>query len=162
MTRDVYVGRSGRALRVDIGLHTPARTGAALDEVAEIRRVAAQALSQSPLAKICGDLVVETTGESPIYADIRAVRERDMRVIACAAITAIFVILVVLIRSWLKASILIAATLLTYLAAYGITWLVFTTAFGVESLSYPINFLLFITILSLGQDLNIYFVSRIR
>ncbi|MFQ5590410.1 MAG: MMPL family transporter [Phycisphaerae bacterium] len=162
--RAYYIGRSGKAARIDLGLQVEPRTARALDIVREVRSTAQRTLRRSALAEALGEttLAVDISGESPLYADIRGVRIRDFRVIAGAAIAAIYVILIALLRSPLVSAILVAATLVTYLTAYGATWLVFTGCCGVSSVSYHLDLLLFIVILSLGQDYNIYVVSRIR
>ncbi|MCH7808691.1 MAG: MMPL family transporter, partial [Planctomycetes bacterium] len=105
---------------------------------------------------------VDLSGLTPEYRDMRDLRRRDFRIVAGAAVTVVWLILVWLIRSPLQSLVLVAATLLTYFATYGITWMVFYAWYGLDGLSWQIHFLLFIIILSLGQDYNIYVVTRIR
>jgi len=115
------------------------------------------------LAAVGGkELRIEIGGETSMYRDIRNLRRRDFAVVGTAAITVIFLILVWLIRSAVESLILVAATLLTYLASYGATYLIFNAWFGLEGLGYQVRFMLFVIILSLGQDYNIYVVTRIR
>jgi RND superfamily putative drug exporter len=163
-TEVFYIGLSGRTTRIDVGLRVEPRSARAMEMVPEIRSVARQALEQSGLPAVLGGatLGVDLAGDTPLYADIRDVRTRDFRVIAVVAVALIYSILVVLIHSPVQSAILVAATLVTYLATYGATWVIFTQCYGVSSLSYQLDFLLFIIILSLGQDYNIYVVARIR
>ncbi len=159
-----YIGRSGRTTRIDLGIHARPRSVRAMEMVPQIRSVVRQALEQSGLATALGgaEFQVDVAGGTPFYADLRDVRTRDFRVIAVVAIALIYAILVALIRSLVQSAILIAATAVTYLATYGATWALFTHFYGVSSLSYQLDFLLFIIILSLGQDYNIYVLARIR
>ncbi len=164
MARDYYLGRSGRATRIDLGIGVEPRSREAIEMVPAIRQAVTRALAPTGLADALGPstMRVDLAGEASLYADMHDLRRRDFRVIAIVAISLIFLILVGLIRSPAQAAVLVGATLLTYLAAYGTTWLVFHLWFGLEGLSHQVNFLLFIIILSLGQDYNIYVVTRIR
>ncbi len=164
IARRFYIGASGRSARIDVGLAVEPRSGAAMDLVRRLHARTVRAVGRSGLAEVSGgeSVVVDLSGEGPFYADLRDVAGRDFRLVAIAATTLIGLILVVLVRSLVQSAVLISATFLTYLAAYGTTWLVFHGLYGLDGLSWQIDFLLFIIILSLGQDYNIYVVSRIR
>lgn len=162
MARDYYLGASGRVLRVDAALKAHGRTDAGMNLVDKLARTFHAELTQ------CADTAagwtianIQVSGEAPLYRDIRALRARDFRVVAVAACVVIFLILFAITRSTATSVVLLAATLLTYLATYGTTWLIFTRLWGTESISHQLPFLLFIILMSLGQDYNIYVVTRI-
>jgi putative drug exporter of the RND superfamily len=171
-----YVGKSRATIRVDLALAEIGRSNAALDLVPKVLSIAHDSLAGSALfanaSKAVGfsgfsglsgsDLELDVYGESAYYFDLREVRSRDFRVIAVAVVFLIFVILVRLTRSVAESAVLIAATLLTYFATYGATWMIFRVGYGVEGLGWGLDLLLFIIILSLGQDYNIFVVSRIH
>lgn len=162
--RTYFVGESGRAVRLDMGLALDARSRDAMRSLGVAKSIVGGAFARHGLAPEHGapsDLVT-AVGESASYDDIRALQRRDFRVVAIAASVAIGAILVVLLRSVWHAMMLIGATLLAYAAAYGATWVVCRQAWGLPGISYQIDFLLFIVMLSLGQDYNIYVVARIR
>lgn len=164
LARAYYMGQSGTATRIDFAVHAEPGTVDAMELLPGMRAAARRAIDESGLLAAIGATRVRTdlVGETPLFADIRSLRTRDFRVIATAAILVVYLILVGLTRSMVQSAILVSATLLTYLATYGGTWIIFHYLFGVRSLSYELNFLLFIIILALGQDYNIYVVSRIR
>jgi hypothetical protein len=158
-----YLGGSGRVVRFDVGLSADSRSNETMDLLPEIRRIVSDVFSRNHLQTAGnrdGDIAL--IGDTPLYADLRALRERDFLVIGMASAAAIALILIALVRSILQTVILIAATFLTYLSAYGLTWLIFRQWFDVSSLNWQVNFFLFIIILSLGQDYNIFVVTRIR
>jgi len=161
--RPFYVGRSGKASRLDFGILVEPHSKAAMEMVPAIRAAAQQAVAEAGLASATGSSTVrvDLVGETPLYADMRDLRRRDFRVIAAAAVVLILLILVVVVRSLTQALILIGATLLTYLATYGVTWFLFRQWYGMAGLNWHLNLLLFIVILSLGQDYNIFVVTRI-
>ena len=159
-----YIGVTGSATRIDLGVRVEPRTIAAMEMVERIRANVLQAVEQSGFLKATGGSTVsiDVAGESASYADMRALRIRDFRVIAVAASVLIFLILVWLIRAPVQSAILLAATLLTYLATYGGTFLIVHQLYGLGGLSWQVDFLLFIIIMSLGQDYNIFVVARIH
>jgi len=154
-----YVGKSGFTARIDLGVRAEPRKLETLEMVSRIAPAAQAALPETPGGP---QFAVDVAGESAVYADMRALRKRDFGVIAVAACTLIYFILIGLIRAPVQSAILIVATLITYLATYGVTYLIVHALYGLEGLSWQINFLLFIIIMSLGQDYNIFVVARIH
>ncbi len=155
--RPNYLGKSGKTLRLDLGLEIEPRSIPAMKAMPQIQHIIAEVARQS------GAIVsVDVAGENAVYADMRNLRIRDFAVVAVAAMSMIFLVLLWLLRSALQSAILIIATLLTYLSAYGITWIIVRVAFGSLALAWQIDFLLFIVVLSLGQDYNIFVVARVH
>lgn len=159
--RDAYIGRGQSTARIDLGLGVEPRSLASMQLVEQIRSVAQQVVERMGTL---GDTAasIDVAGEAAFYADMRALRIRDFRVIAAAACTLIYLILLWLIRAPVQSAVLLAATLLTYLAAYGGTFLIVHQVYGLSGLSWQVDFLLFIIIMSLGQDYNIFVVTRIH
>ena len=163
LAESYYVGRSGRTLRVDFAFEADPRAVSTLERQPELLGLIDDAVRKTPLAQsVGGALSVQLVGETPTYADIYSVRLRDFRVVAVAAILLVYIVLVGLLRAPLQACLLVAATLLTFLTTYGATWLIFRSVYDVAALSSQLDLILFIIILSLGQDYNIYVVARIR
>jgi len=164
MAGDYYLGRSRKSTRIDLGLRVEPRSVEGMETVAAVRSAVLQAVMESGLLPAIGgtEVTVDVSGESPLYADLRVLRARDFRIVSIAAVGSIFVILVWLIRSFIESAILILATLLTYLATYGATWWIIHQTYGLNGLAWQVDFLLFIIILSLGQDYNIFVVARIH
>lgn len=159
-----YIGATKSATRVDFSIGLEARTAAAMDLVPETLSILRGAIDESQLAWAIGatDIQIHLIGETPTYYDMRELRSRDFRVVAVAAIALIFAIVFWLVRSALQSAVLVAATILTYFTAYGLTWLIFRAWYGLDGISWQVHFLLFVVILSLGQDYNIFVVTRIR
>lgn len=163
LARDFYIGKSGGIMRVDVGLDVQGRSAQGMQTVDQLTTTFSEdfaSCAQSAGIKVDG-AAVQLAGEAPLYRDIRALRARDFRVVSIAAGAGIFIILLWLTRSYVTSIILLGATLLTYLATYGATWLIFTQLWGTQSISHQLPFLLFIILMSLGQDYNIYVVTRI-
>lgn len=162
--RSYYLDSGGHVTRIDLTIQAIPRSPHAIDLPTEIRATVNAFLTSSGAAQELGlaSGSVFIAGESATYNDIRELRTGDFRRVALAALGIISLIVLVVVRSWRCTILLMAATVLTYLAAYGCTWMIFTRFAGVEGLSYQLDFLLFIIIVSLGQDYNLYVVTRIR
>jgi|CXWL01.1.fsa_nt_gi RND superfamily putative drug exporter len=161
--RPTYLGRSGKTTRIDLGLEIEPRSIPAMKAMSELREIVAEVLHNDPAPESdASDAVIDIAGENAVYADMRNLRKRDFAVVAAAAVGMIFAVLLWLLRSTIQSAILIIATLLTYLSAYGATWLIVRSVYGAPALAWQIDFLLFIVVLSLGQDYNIFVVTRVH
>ena len=159
--RSSYIGRSGKTARIDVGIAREPRSIPAMKMIGQLRETVAGVLKKQNFAG-APDAAIEIAGENAVYADMRTLRIRDFAVVAAAAIAMILAILLWLLRSLVQSVILIVGTLLTYLAAYGATWLIVYFVYGESALAWQIDFLLFIVVLSLGQDYNIFVVARVH
>jgi RND superfamily putative drug exporter len=79
-----------------------------------------------------------------------------------AAIIVIAILLALVMRSLVAPVYLIASVAISYLAAFGLSVLLFQDAAGAGGLNYFIPFLMFVFLLALGEDYNILVMTRIR
>jgi RND superfamily putative drug exporter len=105
---------------------------------------------------------VHLAGPSAFYADIRSTQDRDFRTIVAVLLAGIFAVLVLLLRSLLAPLYLLATVLLSFAASLGITVAVFQGLLGNSGLSFFLAPLLFVVLVALGADYNIFIVGRIR
>jgi RND superfamily putative drug exporter len=92
--------------------------------------------------------------------DLRAVTQKDFHRVAALALAVILLIVLALLRDWLLALFMVAATVLSYLATLGLTDLVFSML-GRGGLDWKIEVFLFIVMVAVGQDYNIFFAVRL-
>ncbi len=87
---------------------------------------------------------------------------RDRVVILPLILGLVFVALLIMLRSIVAPVILVVTVLMTYAAALGTSWWVFTTVFdfGAVDVSTPLYTFLFLV--ALGVDYNIFLVTRAR
>jgi RND superfamily putative drug exporter len=78
------------------------------------------------------------------------------------AILAIGILLALVLRSFVAPLYLIVSVGLSYLAALGISVLVFIDIAGDSGITFVLPFLMFIFLLALGEDYNILVMTRIR
>jgi RND superfamily putative drug exporter len=152
-----FVSADGRTVQFSTGLKAgdPGST-AALDAVPAIR-AATTAAQKAARATASG-----VGGEAPALYDISQISTSDLKHIFPIAILAIGILLALVLRSLVAPLYLIASVGLSYLAALGLSVIVFIKLGNSGGLEFFMPFLMFIFLLALGEDYNILVMTRIR
>ena len=95
-------------------------------------------------------------------ADFRAAGRRDTKVIAPIVLLVVLLTLIVLLRALVAPLFLLATVILSYLATVGISLLVFRYFFGQDKVDPEFLLIVFIFLVALGADYNIFLMSRVR
>ena len=95
-------------------------------------------------------------------ADYRAAAVRDSKVIAPIVLAVVLLTLIVLLRALVAPLFLLATVILSYLATLGISLLVFRYVFGQDVVDPEFVLIVFIFLVALGADYNIFLMSRVR
>ncbi len=101
-------------------------------------------------------------GESAIRADIMITNDADFGVVVGAAIGGILLVIMILLRGLVAPLYMVATVLLNYGATLGITTWIFTGILDQSGMIYMLPIFIFIVLVALGADYNIFLVSRIR
>lgn len=109
------------------------------------------------------DATVLLTGTTPSIIDLRSVTLQDNRKIKIAVVLAVFAVLVLVIRRVWLCIYLIITVLISYYATLGLTLLFFQRAYGDDfvGLDWKLPLFLFVILVAVGQDYNVYLVTRI-
>lgn len=152
-----YVSSDGRTVQFSTGLRAgDPGTTAAMDAVPAIRAAVAR------VARSSGAVAAGVGGEAPALYDISVISTSDLKHIIPVAIVAIGVLLALVLRSVVAPLYLIASVGVSYLAALGLSVVVFIKIGGSSGLVFFMPFLMFIFLLALGEDYNILVMTRIR
>ena len=127
----------------------------ALEQIPKIREAA-----RATAGRVGGEALVG--GPTAIQADTWQLSNRDTIVVAIAALVVVAVILMVLLRALVAPLYLLATNVLSYLAALGLTIFITEILLGWERISYRIPLYMFIFLVALGSDYNIFITTRIR
>lgn len=102
-------------------------------------------------------------GTTPSIIDLRSVTLQDNRRIKIVVVLAVFFVLLLVIRRILLCSYLIVTVLISYYATLGLTILFFKFAYGDDyvGLDWKLPLFLFVILVAIGQDYNVYLVTRI-
>jgi putative drug exporter of the RND superfamily len=152
-----FISPDGRTVQFSVGLKAGDPGGtAALHAVPAIR---------AEVTKVATSVRAQTSavgGEAPALYDISAVSNSDLVRVIPIAIVAIGILLALVLRSLVAPVYLIASVGLSYLAALGLSVLLFIKLAGDQGLVFFLPFLMFIFLLALGEDYNILVMTRIR
>jgi putative drug exporter of the RND superfamily len=152
-----YVSSDGRIVAYSTGLKAgdPGDTPA-LNAVPSIRAATA-ATARSIRATDYG-----VGGEAPAIYDISSISNSDLKRVIPVAIVVIGLLLAIVLRSLVAPLYLIASVGLSYLAAFGLSVVLFIKLGHSGGLVFFMPFLMFIFLLALGEDYNILMMTRIR
>lgn len=101
-------------------------------------------------------------GEGANSADIMSVNDADFTRVVILVIVGILVVIAILLRSFVAPLYMVATVLLNYGATLGIAIWLFLGLMGQSGLIYIIPLFIFVILVALGADYNIFLVSRIR
>jgi RND superfamily putative drug exporter len=101
-------------------------------------------------------------GSTAVTADIKAVTNRDLKVIFPIAAVFIFVILALLLRSLVAPFFLLLCVGLGYIATLGATTLIFQKIGNAPGLIFFIPLFMYIFVVAIGTDYNILTITRLR
>jgi putative drug exporter of the RND superfamily len=152
-----YVSADGRTVQYSTGLKAgdPGNTPA-LNAVPAIRD------ATTKVAKEVGATDSAVGGEAPALYDISAISNSDLQRVVPIAILVIGILLALVLRSLVAPLYLIASVGISFLAALGLSVLLFIKIGGSGGLVFFMPFLMFIFLLALGEDYNILVMTRIR
>jgi RND superfamily putative drug exporter len=152
-----YVAPDGKTVQFSTSLRAgDPGTTQAMNTVPSIRAETAA------VARSVGAADSAVGGEAPAIYDISSISNSDLKHIVPIAILAIGLLLALVLRSLVAPLYLIASVGISYLAALGLSVLLFVKLGNSGGLVFFMPFLMFIFLLALGEDYNILVMTRIR
>ena len=153
-----FVGQGRTSTRVFVALAGNPYSRQALPVIRNLDKVADNALAGTALT---GSRLA-IGGPPAAFSDMQQVGNRDFRVMTAVLLAGIFVVLALILRSLVAPFYLLATVLLSYAATLGLTSAVFDGLFHQTGLSFWLPPFLFIILVALGADYNIFIMSRVR
>lgn len=102
------------------------------------------------------------TGAAAVQLDVRTATDRDARVIIPLILLVVLVILMLLLRALVAPVVLILTVVLSFGAALGISSVLFKTVFGFAGEGPEFPLFVFVFLVALGIDYNIFLMTRVR
>jgi RND superfamily putative drug exporter len=149
------ISASGEVARIYVVLENDPGATESLDKIGELR----DAADKVSHPEISGVFV---GGNTAIQYDTKLANERDVRVIAPIILGIIFVVLVVLVRAIVAPLYLLGSVVLSFLASLGVSVYIFQNLLGHDGVGSGVPIFMFLFLVALGVDYNIYIISRIR
>ncbi|MEP6910447.1 MAG: MMPL family transporter [Actinomycetota bacterium] len=125
----------------------------ALDRTAKLRD---ELTATAPGLKV---IVGQGSGER---LDARNASIRDTKVIVPLVLLVVLTTLIVLLRALVAPLFLLATVVLSFAATLGLTIIIFKEIFGQTGFSSALPVIIFIFLVALGSDYNIFLMSRVR
>lgn len=101
-------------------------------------------------------------GAAAKFADVQQVTDSDFFRVFSVVLAGVLVVLALLLRSLLAPLYLLLTVLLSYGTTLGISAIVFQKLLGQAGISYIVPTFLMVILIALGEDYNIFLMSRVR
>jgi len=154
----VFVTGDEHRARVFVGLKPSPFTNKAIGSVQDVEDAARLSLQKTPLAHS----QVYATGTPAFFRDVRHASGNDLPVIVLAVLVGVFVVLALLLRSVVAPLYLVGTVLLSLATALGLSVFVFQGLLHQSGLAWWLPPFLFVLLVALGADYNIFFMGRVR
>ncbi len=155
---DYFLSADGHAARILIVLRAMPFSH---EEMTDIEALQAFLRSQVPVL-FPGNARFHMAGAGPTILDERNVTDSDFYRILFYVLGGIFLILVVLLREFLAPLYLVLSMVFSYFVSLGITSFVFEHGMGHIGLDWKVPFFMFVLLVALGEDYNIFLMARIK
>ena len=151
-----YYSKDGTVTRLSVVLEDDPYSEAAQDTIKQVRAATTPALADLAGAE------AYVGGEVAVHADIMSTNNADFGRVTILTTGGVLVVIIILLRSLLAPLYMVLTVLLNYGATLGIaTWLILNVL-GHNAMIYMVPMFVFVVLVALGADYNIFLVSRIR
>jgi RND superfamily putative drug exporter len=149
-----FVSEDGRT--VQFIATEPGGTALPMSQVPAVRQLAAQAGADAH-AQAQG-----VFGIQPFAYDVNHLSSDDLSHIIPIVAVLIALLLALVLRSLVAPLYLIPSVVLSYLAALGLTAIIFVRLGGQDGINFILPFVMFVFLMALGSDYNVLVMTRIR
>ena len=153
----LFLSPDGKAARFII---THAKDPATPDGIAAVMPTL-EAAQQSVKGSSLTDAKFYLAGTAAIYRDIQSGSQYDLLIVGAAALTLIFVVMLLITRALVASLVIVGTVLLSLGAAFGLSVLVWQDLLGLE-LNWIAPVFGLIILLAVGSDYNLLLVSRFQ
>lgn len=153
---NAYISPDGHTAKFTIVLNSNPYSATAINDVPTIMQAAQHALATSPIPH--GQLYA--TGTTPTQAAINNLSTHDFTLAVVLILAAIFILLVLMLRSILTPLYVIASLGGTYFVTMGLLQTITLHVLHKPGISWPVPFFVFLLLVALGVDYCIFLMSR--
>ncbi len=150
-----FAGADGHVARISTVATDDPYSSAASETVGRVRASIAALVPVEGVRYLVG-------GPTAEFADIHTTMEADFQVVAVLTVLGILVVLALLLRSLVAPLYLVATVLLSYVTTVHLSGFVFEEILGQPGMNTYLPLIVFVLLVALGSDYNIFVTSRIR
>ncbi|GBE67531.1 membrane protein [Mycobacterium sp. MFM001] len=153
----VFLSPDGKATRMLISQRGDPASPEGISRVDAIKTAAEEALKGTPLE----DSKIYLTGTAAMAKDIVDGSKYDLLIAAVAALCLIFIIMLIMTRSFIAALVIVGTVALSLGASFGLSVLVWQYLLGIQ-IHWVVLVMAVIVLLAVGSDYNLLLVSRMK
>jgi putative drug exporter of the RND superfamily len=153
----VFLSPDGKAVRMLITQRGDPASPEGIKQVNAIKTAAEEALKGTPLE----DSKVYLAGTAAMVKDLVDGSKYDLMIAGVAALCLIFIIMVIVTRSFIAALVIVGTVLLSMGASFGLSVLVWQDLVGIQ-IHWVVLAMSVIVLLAVGSDYNLLLVSRMK
>ena len=157
-----YLSPTGNVTRLYVVTADDPYAAGAFDTVARMRDVLSTGLASG--GSLSGSLAVTAAvgGATAESADVQSTITDDFKRVGIITVIGILLVLILLLRSLIAPLFLVLTVLLSYGTSLGLATLLFQGLLGQPGINYFIPIIVFVLLVALGSDYNIFLMSRVR
>ena len=153
----VFLSPDGKAVRMLISQRGDPATPEGISRVDPIKSAAEEALKGTPLE----DAKIYLTGTAAMTKDLVDGSKYDLLIAGVAALCLIFIIMLIMTRSFIAALVIVGTVALSLGASFGLSVLVWQYILGIQ-IHWVVLVMSVIVLLAVGSDYNLLLVSRMK
>jgi putative drug exporter of the RND superfamily len=153
----VFLSPDGKAVRMLISQRADPQSPEGVKQVDAIKTAAEEALKGTPLE----NTKIYLTGTAAITKDLVDASKYDLMIAGVAALCLIFIIMLIMTRSFVAALVIVGTVLISLGASFGLSVLVWQYLIGIQ-IHWVVLAMSVIVLLAVGSDYNLLLVSRMK
>jgi RND superfamily putative drug exporter len=153
----LFLSPDGKAVRMIISHRGDPATPEGIAKIDKIKTAAEEALKGTPLE----DAKIYLGGTAAVFKDMRDGSNYDLMIAGIAALSLIFIIMLIITRSLVAALVIVGTVALSLGASFGLSVLVWQYILGID-LHWMVLAMAVIVMLAVGSDYNLLLVSRFK
>jgi putative drug exporter of the RND superfamily len=153
----VFLSPDGKAVRMLISQMGDPATAEGISRVDPIKSAAEEALKETPLE----NARIYLTGTAGTMKDLVDGSKYDLLIAGIAALCLIFIVMLIITRSFVAALVIVGTVLLSLGASFGLSVLVWQYILGIQ-IHKIVPAMSVIILLAVGSDYNLLLVSRMK
>jgi putative drug exporter of the RND superfamily len=153
----IFVSPDGKAARMLITQKADPASPEGVGRVDAIRNAAEEALKGTPLE----NAKVYLTGTAAMTKDIIDGSKYDLMIAGVAAVCLIFIVMLIMTRSFIAALVIVGTVLLSLGASFGLAVLVWQYLLGIQ-IHWLVVIMAVLILLAVGSDYNLLLVARMQ
>ena len=153
----VFVSPDGKAVRILISQTGDPSTPEGISRVDPIKTAAEEALKETPLE----NAKIYLTGTAATVKDLVDGSKYDLMIAGVAALCLIFIVMLIMTRSFVAAVVIVGTVLISLGASFGLSVLVWQGLLGIQ-IHKIVPAMAVIILLAVGSDYNLLLVSRMK